>query len=160
MQTYHHIYHSVILLVVIRLCNQRCWHLDSNNCRTRCRQSQLTFVLSPLILYLRLLGMFQSNIPFFTLTWPAKQRPNQGREFTHRFHLYPMGGVFYVSIGRRDFDFRYHLGLHEAKIGLQNDLYRYWYFAIAVYFVYLLVIIFLYSICIYQKWVHTTCQIR
>ena len=43
------------LLVVIQLCSPRCWHLDSNYFRTRCRQSQLRFVLSPLLLHLRLL---------------------------------------------------------------------------------------------------------
>ena len=32
---------------------------DSNYCRTRCRQSQLRFVLSPLLLHPRLLGTFQ-----------------------------------------------------------------------------------------------------
>ena len=53
-------------------------HLDSNYCRTRCRQSQLRFVLSPLLLHPRLLGTFKSNIPLFTLTWPAKHSPNQG----------------------------------------------------------------------------------
>ena len=45
----------LLLLVVIQLCSPRCWHLDSNYCRTRCRQSQLRFVLSPLLLHLRLL---------------------------------------------------------------------------------------------------------
>ena len=49
------IYHSITLLVVIQLCSPRCWHLDSNYCRTRCRQSQLRFVMSPLLLHLRLL---------------------------------------------------------------------------------------------------------
>ena len=51
-------------------------YLDSNYCRTRCRQSQLRFVLSPLLLHPRLLGTFQSDIPLFTLTWPAKHSPN------------------------------------------------------------------------------------
>ena len=45
----------LLLLVIIQLCSPRCWHLDSNYCRTRCRQSQLRFVLSPLLLHLRLL---------------------------------------------------------------------------------------------------------
>ena len=45
----------LLLLVVIQLCSPRCWHLDSNYCRTRCRQSQLRFVLPPLLLHLRLL---------------------------------------------------------------------------------------------------------
>ena len=45
----------LLLLVVIQLCSPRCWHLDSNYCRSRCRQSQLRFVLSPLLLHLRLL---------------------------------------------------------------------------------------------------------
>ena len=45
----------LLLLVVIQLCSPSCWHLDSNYCRTRCRQSQLRFVLSPLLLHLRLL---------------------------------------------------------------------------------------------------------
>ena len=45
----------LFLLVAIQLCSPRCWHLDSNYCRTRCRQSQLRFVLSPLLLHLRLL---------------------------------------------------------------------------------------------------------
>ena len=70
-------------------------YLDSNYCRTRCRQSQLRFVLSPLLLHPRLLGTFQSGIPLFTLTWPAKHSPNQGLESTHMLHLYPLGGVFY-----------------------------------------------------------------
>ena len=72
------IYQSIILLVLIQLCSPRCWHLDSNYCRTGCRQSQLRFVLSPLLLHLRLLGTFQSDIPIFTLTWPATLSPNQG----------------------------------------------------------------------------------
>ena len=45
----------LLLLVVIQLRSPRCWHLDSNYSRTRCRQSQLRFVLSPLLLHLRLL---------------------------------------------------------------------------------------------------------
>ena len=50
------IYNSfLLLLVVIQLCSPRCWRLDSNYCRTRCRQSQLRFVLTPLLLHLRLL---------------------------------------------------------------------------------------------------------
>ena len=59
------------LLVFIQLCSRRCWHLNSNYSRTMCRQSQLRFVLSPLLLHLRLLGTFQSDIPLFTLTWPS-----------------------------------------------------------------------------------------
>ena len=58
----------LLLLVLIQLCSPRCWHLDSNYCRTRCRQSQLMFVLSPLLLHPRLLGTFQSDIPLFTQT--------------------------------------------------------------------------------------------
>ena len=85
----------LLLLVLIQLCCPRCWHLDSHYCRTRCRQSQLRFVLSPLTLHLRLLESFQSDIPLFSLTWPAKHSPNQGWESTHRWHLYPLGGVFY-----------------------------------------------------------------
>ena len=85
----------LLLLVLIKLCSPRCWHLDSNYCRTRCIQSQLRFVLSPLLLHPRLLETFQSDIPLFTLTWPAKHSPNQGWESTHRLHLYPLGGVFY-----------------------------------------------------------------
>ena len=57
------IYHSIILLVLIQLCSTSCWHLDSNYCCTGCRQSQLRSVLSPLLLHLRLLGTFQSDIP-------------------------------------------------------------------------------------------------
>ena len=72
------------LLVLIQLCSPRCWHLDYNYCRTRCRQSQLRFVLSPLILHPCLLEMFQSDIPLFMLTWPAKHSPYQGWESTHR----------------------------------------------------------------------------
>ena len=34
---------------------------------------------------------FQSDIPLFTLTWPAKHSPNQGWESTHGLHLYPPG---------------------------------------------------------------------
>ena len=46
----------LLLLVLIQLCSTCCWYLD---CRTRCRQSQLMFVLSPLLLHLRrLLGTF------------------------------------------------------------------------------------------------------
>ena len=37
----------------------------------------------------------QSDIPLFTLTWPAKHSPNQGWNSTHRLHIYPLGGVFY-----------------------------------------------------------------
>ena len=92
-------YHSItflLLLVLIQLCSPCCWHLDCNYCRTRCRQSQLRFVLSPLLLHPRLLETFQSDIPpLFTLTWPAKHSPNQGWESTHRLHLNPLGGVFY-----------------------------------------------------------------
>ena len=84
----------LLLLVLIQLCSPRCWHLYSNYCRTRCRQSQRRCVLSPLLLHPRLLETFQSDIPLFTLTWPAKHSPNQGWESTHRLHLYPLGGVF------------------------------------------------------------------
>ena len=41
----------LLLLVLIQLCSPRCWHLDSNYCRTRCKQSQLRFVLTPLLLH-------------------------------------------------------------------------------------------------------------
>ena len=51
------------------------------------------FVLSPLLSHPRLLETFQSDIPHFTLTWPAKHSPNQGWESTHRLHLYPLGGL-------------------------------------------------------------------
>ena len=88
------IYQSITLLVLIQLYNPRCWHLDSNYCRTRWRQSQLRFLLSQLLLHLRLLGTFQSDFPLCTLTWPATHSPNQGWESTHRLHLYPLGGVF------------------------------------------------------------------
>ena len=88
----------LLLLVFIQLCSPRCWHLDSNYCPTRCRQSQLRFVLSPLLLHPRLLETFQSDIPLFTLTWPAKHSPNQGWESTHRLHLYPLGGVFLLPL--------------------------------------------------------------
>ena len=81
--------YTTLLLVLVLI------HLDSNYCRTRCRQSQPRFMLSPLLLHPRLLGTFQSDIPLFTLTWPAKHSPNQGWESTHRLHLYPLGGVFY-----------------------------------------------------------------
>ena len=84
----------LLWLVVIQLCSPRCWHLDSNYCRTRCRQSQLRFVLSPLLLHLHLL-IVPVGYSTFTLTWPAKHSPNQGWESTHRLHLYPLGGVFY-----------------------------------------------------------------
>ena len=77
----------LLLLVLIQLCSPRCWHLDSDYCRTRCRQPQPRFVLSPLLLHPRLLGKFQSDITLFTLTWPAKHNPNQGWEFTYRLHL-------------------------------------------------------------------------
>ena len=82
------LYTTLLLVLVLK-------HVDSNYCRTRCRQSQPRFVLSPLPLHPRLLGTFQSDIPLFTLTWPAKHSPNQGWESTHRLHLYPLGGVFY-----------------------------------------------------------------
>ena len=81
-------------LLLLQLYSPRCWHLDSNYCRTRCRQSQSRFVLSLLLLHPRLSGTFQSDIPLFTLTWPAKHSPNQGWESTHRLRLYPLGGVF------------------------------------------------------------------
>ena len=85
----------LLLLLLVLIQRPRCWHLDSNYCRTRCRKSQLRFVLSPLLLHPRLLETFQSDIPLFMLTWPAKLSPNQGWESTHRLHLYPLGGVFY-----------------------------------------------------------------
>ena len=82
--------YSTLLLVLVLI------HLDSNYCRTRFRQSQPRFVLSPLLFHPRLLGTFQSDIPLFTLTWPAKHSPNQGWESTHRLHLYPLGGWFFT----------------------------------------------------------------
>ena len=87
-----------LLLVLIQLRSPRCWHLDSNYCRRRCRQSQPRFVLSPLLLHPRLLGTFQPDIPLFTLTWTTKHSPNQGWESTYRLHLYPLGGVFYSPL--------------------------------------------------------------
>ena len=102
------LYTSLLLLLVhIQLCSPRCWHLDSNYCRTRYKQSQLRFVLSLLLLHPRLLETFKSDIPLFTLTWPAKHSPNQGWESTHRLHLYPLGNV-YRALGRRDLDFTSH----------------------------------------------------
>ena len=63
------IYHSMDLLEFISQCSPRYWHLDSNYCRSRCRQSLQRFVLSPLLLLLlHLLGMLWSDIQFFTLT--------------------------------------------------------------------------------------------
>ena len=91
------IYHSIIILVFLQLCSPRCWYIDSNYCRTKCRQSQLRFVLSPLLLLLRPLGTFQSDIPLVTLTWSAKHSPNQGWESTHSLHIYPVGGAFYSA---------------------------------------------------------------
>ena len=45
------LYTSVLFLLVhIQLCSSRCWHLDSNYCPTRCRQSQL-HVLVYIILF-------------------------------------------------------------------------------------------------------------
>ena len=87
------IYRSNTLLVIIQLCSPHRWHLDSNYCRTRGRQSHPRFVLPPLLLLL--LGTFQSDIRLFTLTWPAKHSPNQAWESTYRLHLYSLGGVFY-----------------------------------------------------------------
>ena len=78
------IYHSIPLLVIIQLCSPCCWHLDSNYCRTRCWQSRLRFALLPLLWHLHLLGMLQSDIPLFMLTWQCKHSPNQRWEFTHR----------------------------------------------------------------------------
>ena len=52
----------LLLLVLIQLCIPCCWHLDSNYCCRRCRQSQL-IVLSLLLLLLRLLGTFQLDFP-------------------------------------------------------------------------------------------------
>ena len=104
------IYYSFTYRVIIQLC-PRCWYLDSNYCLTRCRQSQLGFVLSQLLLHLRLLGTFQSDIPHFMLTRPAKHIPNQGWESTHRLHLYPLGSVFYPphrALAGRDVDFTSH----------------------------------------------------
>ena len=46
----------IILMVLIHLCSPRCRRLNSNYCRTRCRQLQLRFVLSPLLLH-RLIDM-------------------------------------------------------------------------------------------------------
>ena len=35
------LYTTLLLLLVLKqLCSRRCWHLDSNYCRTRCRKSQ------------------------------------------------------------------------------------------------------------------------
>ena len=81
------IYHSITLLVLIQLCIPRCCHLDLNYCSKKCRQSQLRFVLSSLLLHLRLLGTFLSDIPFFALTWSTKLSPNQEWKSTHRLHL-------------------------------------------------------------------------
>ena len=91
-------------------------HLYTSLCKPiiiyRSITSQLRFVLSPPLLHLRLLEIFQSDIPLSTLTWPAKHSPNQGWESTHRLHFYPLGGVFYShqhrTPGRRDLDFTSH----------------------------------------------------
>ena len=113
------------------------WHLDSNYCRTRYRQSQLRFVLSPLLLHPRLLGTFQSGIPLFTLTWPAKHSPNQGWESTHRLHLYPLCGVFYSpklrALGRRDLDFMSHpVTLHLIKNLVLRMIYQNGHFGVMI----------------------------
>ena len=82
----------LLLLVVIQLCSPRCWHLGSNywgadnhSWGLYCRRCYCICVC----------WSFQTDIPLFTLTWPAKHSPNQGWESTHRLHLYPLGGVFY-----------------------------------------------------------------
>ena len=87
------IYHSITLLVVTQLRSPHCWHLHSKHCCTIGRQSQLRFVLPPLLLHLRLLGMFQLDIPLFMLTWPDKHSPRM-RVHTQVTPL-PLGGVFY-----------------------------------------------------------------
>ena len=76
--------------------------VDNNNWGLYCRH--------PLLLYLRRLGAFQSDIPLFALTWPSKHSLNQGWESTHRVHLYLLGGVFYSpwhrTLGKRVLDLR------------------------------------------------------
>ena len=59
------IYNFIILMVVLQPCSPRCWQLVTSYCRTRCRQSQLRFVLSPQILPLRLLGVVPVGQSFF-----------------------------------------------------------------------------------------------
>ena len=83
-------------------------------------QSQLRFVLSPLLLHPRLLETFQADIPLFTLTSPAKHSPNQGWESAHRLHLSPWVVSFTplysyctptvhgAALGRRELDFTSH----------------------------------------------------
>ena len=68
---------SLLLLVLIQLCSPRCWHLDSNYCRTRCRQSQLLSVLSPLLLHPLLLETFQLSTVLTT-----DESPHKGYTFT------------------------------------------------------------------------------
>ena len=75
-------------LVVTQLCNFICWHLDSNCCRTRCRQLRL--VLSSLT---HQLVMLQSDIPIFSLPLPAKHILKRWSESTRRIHLDHLGGM-------------------------------------------------------------------
>ena len=51
--------YTTLLLVLVLI------HLDSNYCRTRCRQSQLRFVLLPLLLH-----------PIYLAMRPGQQRPS------------------------------------------------------------------------------------
>ena len=92
--SYHYI--LLYLLVFKSQYSRFCCHICSNNCIKTSRQSSLRFVLSKLLSPLHLL-LLPPDIPLFMLTRPAKQNPNQGWEFIHRLHLYPMGGVFTPS---------------------------------------------------------------
>ena len=91
--------------------NPCCWHVNFKYCRIQGVDNNNwgLYCRHPLLLYLRRLGAFQSGIPLFTLTWPAKHSPNQGWESRNRIHLYLLGGVFYSpwhrALGRRDLDF-------------------------------------------------------
>ena len=54
-----------------------------------------------------------SRIFHFSRWLGQLSRPNQGRESSHRLHLYPLGGIFYSplhrALDRRDLDFTSHL---------------------------------------------------
>ena len=72
----------LLLLVLIQLCSPRCWHLDSNYCRTRCRQSQLRFVLSPLLLRSSRIFHFSHWLGQLSTVVTKDESPHTGYTFT------------------------------------------------------------------------------
>ena len=107
----------IILLVLTQQYRPRCWHFDSSYCHytlydTRCRKSQMRFVLSPLLLHQLRLRVFQSIFTFshwlghLSTILTKDEITNTVCTFTPKVVAFILK---HRTPGRRDLDFTFHL---------------------------------------------------